>query len=355
MKGSLVDTLQYVRPHIFFAVPRIYEKFEERIQLGIKSANALRQRIAKWAQRHGYEHLDQGTSSLQFRLANFLVFNKLKKALGLDECLFFGYGAAPLKVSTFRFFKSFNILLLNFYGLSETSGPQFTNFKQKDYETVGITLPGTESMIHEKDRYGVGEICFRGRNRFMGYWKNEEATVEAIDENGFFHSGDQGYINKDGLLIITGRLKEILVTAGGENVAPIPIEDSFREKCRLCANCMVVGDYKKFLSLLITFKTDPEGKFLDEVKGELSSIGSSSASIMEAIKDPKIIAHVEKCIDEVNKTAVSNAQVIRKYKILTHDFSIETGEFTPTMKLKRKYVALKYTKEIAQMYEDPKF
>lgn len=345
---------------MFFGVPRVYEKFEERIKQGIRESSFFKKRVAKWAREQGTKYMDNqisglGGTPLLYPIANFLMFRKLKRALGLDQCEYFAFGAAPLKRSTYRFFKSLSILLINFYGLSETSGPQFTNFSQKNMETVGVTLPGTETKIRNKDKDGVGEICFRGRNRFMGYWKNEEATLEAIDNKGYLHSGDQGYLDEEGLLIITGRIKEIIVTAGGENVAPIPIEDAFKEKCKLCSNIIVLGDFRKYLSALITLKTDHEGVFLPEVKSVLQSISSESSNIIEALHDMNIKKYIEESLTEVNKQAISRAQLIRKYKILTHDFSIDTGEFTPTMKLKRKYVNQKYAKEIEQMYADPKF
>lgn len=282
------------------------------------------------------------------------MFKKLKKALGLDECQIFAYGAAPMKKKTFDFFKSLSIIVYNTYGLSESTGPQYSNYSCDVY-TVGNPIPGTEGKIIGKDRDGVGEICFRGRNRFMGYWKNETATKEAIDNKGYLHSGDQGYINNQGHLVITGRIKEIIVTAGGENVAPVPIEDAFKERCKICSNIIVIGDLRKYLSAFITLKTDHEGNFLPEIKQDLVKIGSEATNIIEGINCPKIKQYVESCLDSVNKIAVSRAQIIKKYKFVTHDFTVETGELTPTLKLKRKFVAQKYSKEIENMYLDPKF
>lgn len=289
-----------------------------------------------------------------FPLANFLMFRKIKKAMGLDECGIFAFGAAPMKKKTFDFFKSLAMVVFNNYGLSESSGPAFSNFNS-DISTVGKPLPGTQGKIMHKDSDGVGEICFRGRHRFMGYWKSDDATKEAIDDKGYLHSGDQGYFNKEGNLIISGRIKELIVTAGGENVAPVPIEDLFKEYCRICSNIIVIGDYRKYLSCFITLKTDQEGRFPKEILEELKAFGSEATNIIEAINDAKVKGYIEKCLDDVNKRSVSKAQVIKKYKLLTHDFSVETGEFTPTLKLKRKFVTQKYSKEIEQMYLDPKF
>ncbi len=359
LQGSLLDTLLYAKPQIFFGVPRVYEKFEEKIRQGLKEASFIKRSIANFSRNQGkkfVENISSGKNAtpIFYPLANFLMFKKVKKAMGLDECLLFAYGAAPMKKKTLDFFKSLSMPLYNNYGLSESSGPAFTNVIC-DLDTVGKALPGTQGKILNKDSDGVGEICFRGRHIFMGYWKNEEATREAKDDKGYLHSGDQGYINKDGNLIISGRLKELIVTAGGENVAPLPIEDAFKEVCKFCSNIIVIGDYRKYLSCFITLKTDSEGNFIKEIIPDLQSLGIDTSNIIQAINNDKLKTYIEKCLDLVNKKSVSKAQVIKKYKILTHDFSVDTGEFTPTLKLKRKFVTQKYSKEIEQMYADPKF
>ncbi len=189
----------------------------------------------------------------------------------------------------------------------------------------------------------------------MGYYKNETATREAIDNEGYIHSGDQGFINKNGNLVITGRLKEILVTAGGENVAPLPIEDALKEVCRILSTIVVVGDDRKYLSVLLTLKTDPNGNLTQDVLDFIKEINSEATTIIEAMNCDKIKFYIQKSIDEVNKKAVSRAQLVRKWVILPNEFSIDGGELTPTMKLKRKFIAQKYAKAIEQMYLDPKF
>ena len=205
------------------------------------------------------------------------------------------------------------------------------------------------------DKDGVGEICFRGRNRFMGYYKNEQATLEAIDSEGWLHSGDQGYIDKNLNLVITGRIKELIVTAGGENVAPLPIEEALKETCKIISNIVVLGDDKKYLAVLITLKTDDKGNMSSEVLEYIKEINSEATNIVEAINDENIKFYVQKCIDEVNKKAASRAQLVRKWTILPNEFSVDSGELTPTLKLKRKFVSQKYAKVIDKMYSDPKF
>jgi long-chain-fatty-acid--CoA ligase ACSBG len=286
-----------------------------------------------------------------------LLFSKIRKELGLSESRFFFFGAAPMKASTIHFFKSLNIPLHNVYGMSETTAPQFANIGETDVDllSVGKVLKGTEGIIYNPDSNGEGEIIFRGRNRFMGYSKNEKATLETIDENGFCHSGDQGIINKKGELIITGRIKELIVTAGGENVAPYPIEVMLKDLCKIISNAVVIGDHRKYLSALITLKIDPKGQILPEAQPFFNEINKNLRTIEECIKEPKVTQFIQKCIDEVNSKAVSRAQQIRKWTLLSNEFSIDSGEFTPTMKLKRKFVSQKYVKEIEIMYADPKF
>lgn len=288
---------------------------------------------------------------------DFLVYQKLRKLMGLEKTSLLAFGAAPLKKQTLEFFKSLGLILHNNYGMSESTGPQFMNLTGNpiDLSTAGPTLIGTDATIMNPDKDGVGEICFRGRNRFMGYYKNEQATLEAIDDQGWLHSGDQGYIDKHGNLVITGRLKELIVTAGGENVAPVPIEEALKETCKIVSNIVVLGDDKKYLSALITLKTDDKGFLTKEVLDYIKEINSEATSILEAINCDNIKFYIQKCIDEVNKKAVSRAQLVRKWTILPNEFSVDSGELTPTLKLKRKFVSQKYAKVIEKMYADPKF
>ena len=182
----------------------------------------------------------------------------LKKALGLDECHSFFYGAAPLKRVSVDYFASQGMILYNAYGMSETAGGHchHNTDKFKLYIT-GCVLPGAEMKIDKPDEKGEGEILMKGRDIMMGYLNNSQATNDAISTSGFLHSGDRGHIDKDGFLSITGRIKELIITAGGENVAPVIIEDNFKLLCPPCSNIMVVGDYQRFLGALVSFKTSP--------------------------------------------------------------------------------------------------
>ena len=180
---------------------------------------------------------------MMYSVANALILSKIKGALGLDQCKFFFFGAAPMKLSTIEYFASLDIPLFNTYGMSETTGATTyhheTNFR---LDTAGVAVPGTVLKIDNPDENGEGEICMRGRNTMMGYLKNDKATKETIDTQGFIRSGDRGKLVEGGHLKITGRIKELIITGGGENVAPVPIEDNFKAACPACSNIMVIGE-----------------------------------------------------------------------------------------------------------------
>lgn len=207
-----------------------------------------------------------------------------------------------------------------------------------------------------------GEICFRGRNNFIGYLNNEEKTRETLDSDGYIHSGDIGTFD-DGFVRITGRIKEIIITAGGENVAPVPIEDAFKNICPIVSNMMAVGDGRKYLAALITLKVvvdSNNGKnlptnnltifvrtFLEE---ELGVTGVFTTQ--DAMKNKKVMAYLQKMVDENNKNSPSRAQTIKKFRVLDTDFSFEGGELTPTLKLRRGPTLDKYADVIDSMYID---
>jgi len=202
----------------------------------------------------------------------------------------------------------------------------------------------------------------RGRNIMMGYLKNEQATKETIDSHGYLHSGDLGTVDKDGFLMITGRIKELIITAGGENIAPLIIEDNFKEFCVPCSNIMVIGENQKFLAALITFKVDvdntrgiPSNNLTIEARNYFkANLNVDVKTTEEAISNEKIIKFVEQCMEKANKKAVSRASHVRKWKLLPVDFSITGNELTPTMKLKRKVTEKKYQNFVDEMYTEAK-
>ena len=370
LQGSLINTLRDARPTFFFGVPRVYEKIEERIRAVGASKTGIQKSIADWAKRTGLEHsIDnffKKPTSISFSIANRLIFSTIKERMGLDQCKFFLVGAAPISRSCLEYFLSLNIPIMNAYGMSECSAPATANSNmQCSIYTAGCPLPGTELVIKDPKGHIVpagtkGEVCFKGRNKFMGYFKNEKATKETIDSEGFIHSGDEGVLGADGFLTITGRFKELIITAGGENIPPVLIEDAVKERSKAISNAFLVGDARKYLVMLITLKTLPnaDGSFgnqlAPEVIGLAKILGISASTIEEFAGNDAVQKFIEGLIAEANKKATSKAQEVKKFRILTQDFSIPGGEFTPTMKVKRKFVTEKYAAVIEEMYQDPK-
>ncbi|XP_040447244.1 long-chain-fatty-acid--CoA ligase ACSBG2 isoform X2 [Falco naumanni] len=367
LKGTLVDTLREVRPTAFLGVPRVWEKMEEKMKsIGAKSS-ALRRKVASWAKGVGLQtNLKRmnGYSEVpvNFRLARHLVYKKVRKAIGLDQCTKCYTGAAPITRETLEFFLSLNIPVFELYGMSESSGPHTMSLPHAfKLTSCGKEITGCRTLIHKPDRDGNGEICFSGRHIFMGYLNMEEKTKEAIDEDGWLHSGDLGKHDKDGFLYITGRIKELIITAGGENVPPVPIEDAVKDAVPIISNAMLVGDKAKFLAMLLTLKCNVDvetGEPGDDLTAEAieycRKLGSKATKVSEIIssKDKAIYAAIQKGISAVNEGAVSNAQKVQKWVLLEKDFSVLGGELGPTMKLKRPVVAQKYKDQIAQFYAD---
>jgi long-chain-fatty-acid--CoA ligase ACSBG len=243
------------------AVPRVWEKFEERIKEIGSQSNPISKAISGWSRGIGYENslnkVRQEPSPFGYSMAKMLVLGKVKKALGLEKAKAYFFGAAPLKKSTRDFFLSLDMPLGNCYGMSEVSGPATMSYPNNmDYDKAGKKMPGTDIKIFNPNESGEGEVCFKGRNCFLGYFKNTQATLETVDAEGFIHSGDLGVIDKNGYLNITGRIKELIVTAGGENIPPIVVEDIFKTMCPHISNIMLVGDDRKYLVALLTLKAD---------------------------------------------------------------------------------------------------
>ncbi len=236
-----------------------------------------------------------------YQVANWLILSKIKAALGLDQTIVLFFGAAPMKQSSIDYFCSLDMPIFNVYGMSETTGGT-TSHSENSFrmDSAGHKMEGTDLKIDAPDEFGEGEICMRGRNTMMGYLKNENATRETIDSQGFVRSGDRGKIEKDGHLKITGRIKELIITAGGENIAPVPIEENFKSLCLPCSNIMVVGEMQRFLACLITFKVDvdmttyqPSKNLTQEAKFFLKKdLGVDLQTTDQACKDPKIIQYI---------------------------------------------------------------
>eukprot|EP00388_Colpodella_angusta_P005123 GDKJ01016081.1.p1 GENE.GDKJ01016081.1~~GDKJ01016081.1.p1 ORF type:complete len:711 (-),score=167.47 GDKJ01016081.1:1258-3390(-) len=364
LKGSIIETLKEVRPTIFFAVPRVWEKFEEKIRAIGAESTGVKKKISEWAKATELAAikaalLEGKELPLSFKVSDTLM-NLVRKNLGLDQTKICISGAAPLPRATQEYFMSLGIPICDLFGMSECTGPETFNapfFGSYKMGSIGRPLPGTDVEILNPDEKGVGEVTWRGRNVFMGYYKNEKATQETFDNRGFMKSGDLGRVDKDGFVYITGRAKELLITAGGENVAPTPLENALKEELpEVISNCQVVGDQKKFLGVLVTLKSTHTAdsqptRHLDEgLKRLLESKGSTVKTTTEAMNCPVLHKIIVDGLHRANKKAPSKAQNIQRYRILEDDYSMAGGEIGPTMKTKRNFAIVKHEKVIDDLY-----
>ncbi|CAL1594148.1 unnamed protein product [Knipowitschia caucasica] len=370
LKGSLVNTMKEVRPTAFMGVPRVWEKMQEKMKsIGAKSST-VRRKVALWAKDVGLQtnlsKLNQnGVSApppFSYHIAKKLVFKKVRKALGLQRCTKCFTGAAPITKDTLEFFLSLNIPLYELFGMSESSGPHTVSVPEAFRLTsVGKPIAGCRTKLSSPDEEGNGEICLWGRHVFMGYLNMDANTKEALDSEGWLRSGDLGKHDANDFLYITGRIKELIITAGGENIPPVPIEDAVKEELPFISNAMLIGDKRKFLAMLLTIKCQvnaesgaPEDELTPEVVELFRRLGSTSRKVSELTggKDRALHTAIQEGINRVNKRATSNAQRIQKWLILDKDFSISGGELGPTMKLKRPVVAKMYKEQIDTFYKD---
>lgn len=338
---KLGDNLREIRPHSFVGVPRVWEKIQGKMIDAGAQNTGLKKAIAKWARGVGLEaakRLQAGEPPpLAYGLANKLVFSKVRERLGLDRSIYNVSSAAPIAKDTLEFFASLGVIINEVYGMSECTGPAtISNPARFKIGWVGYTLPGAEVKVAED-----GEVCMRGRNVYKGYYKNPEATAEAVDAEGWLHSGDIGEKVGD-LFRITDRKKDLLITAGGENIAPQLIEGKLKNIAWV-SQAVVVGDRMPYLSALLTLDEEKLDKLLKES-------GSTAETLAEAAKDAKVEAFLFALVKEVNKD-LNPPQQIKKIKILPKDLGIETGELTPTMKVKRKVVREKYGDLIEAFYK----
>jgi long-chain acyl-CoA synthetase len=268
-----------------------------------------------------------------------LVYRKLREALG-GRCRYAISGGAPLGERLGHFYRGIGLIVLEGYGLTETTAAVTVNvLGTQRVGTVGRPLPGVSIRIADD-----GEILIKGPVVFQRYWENEQATAEAI-EDGWFHTGDLGELDDAGFLQVTGRKKEIIVTAGGKNVAPAVLEDRLRAH-PLVSQCMVVGDGQPFIAALVTI--DP-----DAISGWLERNGRPATEVSDLVDDGALRAEISIAVDDANKL-VSRAEQIREFRILPVDFTEAGGELTPTMKVKRAVVAKSFATDIADIYSKPK-
>lgn len=365
LKGSLLGTLKEVRPTVFVGVPRVWEKMVEGIKHKSREFGFFKKKIGAWAKSVGYRttiaEMNHEPVPGAFKIANIML-KKAKGELGFDRCRIFISGAAPIMKETIEFFYGLHIPLMEVYGMSECSGPHTVcSLDRFRTSSVGTEIPGVQTKLADKDEEGNGEVRMYGRHVFMGYLDEEEKTKETFDEELYLMSGDIGKKDKDGFLFITGRKKELIITAGGENIAPVPIEDTVKECLPCVSNCILIGDKRKFLSMLITLKVDVNMDTL-EPTDNLTAVtvdwvkaqGSGATKVSDILdhKDAIVLKAIQKGIDKANERAISRAQKIQKWSLLPRDFSIPGGELGPTMKLRRPIVHKMYAKTIDAFYAD---
>ncbi|SFO27809.1 long-chain acyl-CoA synthetase [Geodermatophilus obscurus] len=339
---NLLEDLGGFQPSFVLAVPRVFEKVynSAKAKAEADGKGGIFDRAARvaidWSRAQ-----DTGGAGLGLRIQHALfdrlVYGKLRAALG-GRCQGAISGGAPLGERLGHFFRGIGVTVYEGYGLTETTAAASVNHDGAlRIGTVGRPLPGVGFRIADD-----GEILIRGGVVMRGYWKNEQATAEAIDPEGWFHTGDIGEIDADGFLRITGRKKEILVTAGGKNVAPAVLEDRLRAH-RLVSQCIVVGDARPYIAALVTLDVEALPLWL-ESKGK-----PADTPLAELVDDPDVRAELDAAVAEANK-AVSQAEAIKRYRVLATDFTEDNGMLTPSLKLKRAVVVKEFGSEVEAMY-----
>ncbi len=339
---NLLGDLQSFQPTFLLAVPRVFEKVFNSAQQ--KATAEGKGNIFNTAAQTAIDYsksLDTGGPGLGLKIKHKvfdrLVYGKLRAAMG-GKIEWAVSGGAPLGDRLGHFFRGIGVTILEGYGLTETSAATTVNRPDAlKIGTVGQPFPGASVKVAAD-----GELMLAGAQIFKGYWNNPTATAEAIEPDGWFHSGDIGEIDDQGFVKITGRKKELIVTAGGKNVAPAVLEDRLRANW-LVSQCIVVGDAQPFIAALVTI--DPES-----FPGWLKQAGKPEGSTIASMtNDPDLVAEIQKAVDEANK-AVSNAEAIKKFTILQEDWTEEGGQLTPSMKLKRNVVMKEYASEVDALY-----
>ena len=334
--------MKTVRPTIFVAVPRVYEKIKQGV--AAKSAGSpVKVRILNWALATGKKNREavlvgQEPQGLFYKLANKLVYSKIREAFGGRVRIFIS-GGAPLGMDTAGWFADVGIRIYEGYGLSETSPVIACNTPdQHRIGSVGKPLPNVQCRFAED-----GELEVKGPSVFPGYWKKEKETTETFTEDGWFKTGDIGNVDGDGFLSITDRKKELLKTSGGKLIAPQPIENKLKANS-LVAEAALVGDKHKFACVLIA----PNFAALSSWA---QSNGVTATDRKVLVKDPKVVALYQGIVTQVNGT-LAHFEDIKRLSLVPDEWSIEAGELTPSMKLKRRVIEKKYAAEIAEFYKD---
>jgi long-chain acyl-CoA synthetase len=336
--------LKEVQPTIVFGVPRVWERFHQAVRAKLATARGPRARILAWAQGVGRRAValknrgqrPAGLLALQYRLADRLVFSKLKPLLGLGRARICCCGGAPVSRAIPEFFSGLDIPIHEIYGQSEDCGPTSFNYPGANkLGTVGPAWPGVEIRIADD-----GEVLVRGPNVFLGYLKDPAATAEAL-AGGWLHSGDLGRLDEDGYLTLIGRKKEILITSGGKNVAPANIELLLKAH-ELVADAVALGDGRRYIAALLTLEPAAAARFAERN-------GLDAAPLHE---HPLVLAELQRFIDEAVNPRLARVEQVRRFRILPRGLSVENGELTATLKVKRRVIEERFGDEIAALYAE---
>ena len=342
---KVAENLTEVRPTVMTAVPRLFEKIYARIIENANSGSFLKKRIFWWAINTGDKYVKakkagnvSGLLQRKYSLATKLVFSKLHQRIG-GRLRFFVSGGAPLSKDIAEFFYKAGILILEGYGLTDTSPVITVNHEQKfKFGSVGQAVPGVAVKIADD-----GEILTKGPHVMKGYYKNPDATAETIDAESWLHTGDIGFLDDKGYLYITDRKKNIIVTSGGKNVTPSSIENLLITSPYI-EQVMVIGDKRKFLSALIV-------PAFDSLKNSATAKQIQYNTIEDLVNHPAIYQMIEEDIERLTAD-LARFEQIKKFTLLPNEFTIENGEMTPSLKIKRKVIAEKYADIIDKMYEE---
>jgi long-chain acyl-CoA synthetase len=344
---QIVPNLAVVRPTFMGAAPRIFEKAYGRITTTVAEEGGVKARLFGWATKVGARVAalraegkePTGALAAQYRLADKLVLHKVRERFG-GRIRFFISGSAALNEDVARWFDSVGLLILEGYGLTETSAASFVNRPlpgSYQFGSVGWPLPGTEVRIAQD-----GEILLRGPGVTQGYHGLDEATHESLDDDAWFHTGDIGVLDENGFLRITDRKKDLFKTSGGKYVAPSVIESMFKGICPYASQLVIEGDGRNFVSALITL--DP-----DAIRTWAEHHGMGERSYEDIVGSPEAREMVQGYVDQLN-AQLNRWEQVKQFVILDHDLSVESGDLTPSMKLKRRVVTRKYKDQLDQLY-----
>ena len=334
--------LREVKPHIVFGVPRVWEKLYAGIQAAVSGDPERAQKLkeAVDAALPIVDKLQAGTASEQergvYQFLEDVAFKNLRALIGLDEAIFAVTGAAPMSRALQNWFRAIGVPLSEVYGMSETTGLITWSPLQARTGTVGAATPGIEVKLAPD-----GEVLCRGTGVFSGYFKDPEKTAEALDADGWLHTGDIGRLEDDGFLRIVDRKKELIITAGGKNISPSNIE-ALLKGLPLVGQACAIGDDKPFVSALLAL--DPE-----KLKPWAARRGLGDLSLAQAAKHPDVIAEIEGALPQA-MASLNNAERVKRVSILPSEWLPDTDELTPTSKLKRRIIHKKYASEIDAMY-----